>query len=91
MLIKPLPRNPRGQSIIEYSLLLLIVMAGIIVMGPYLIRSWNANAKGWEDSVTDSQMEDSVISASNETDIYLHPPSTGGTPGPGPGPNPQSP
>ncbi len=46
--------SEKGQSIIEYALLIILVLAGVYVMSPYVIRSWNANIKGWEDSVTDS-------------------------------------
>jgi len=52
----------KGQSIIEYALLIILVLAGVYVMTPYVIRSWNANIKGWEDSVKDSYQE--PISAS---------------------------
>ena len=51
-----------GQHTIEYIILLTLIMAGIIVMSPYVIRSWNANLKGWEDSVVDSQ-EDPFLEA----------------------------
>jgi len=47
-------KNNSGQHILEYALLTILVMVGIIVMGPYVIRSWNANVKGIEDSVQDS-------------------------------------
>ncbi len=43
-----------GQTLIEYAVLLMIVMAGMIIMGPYVIRSWHAHVKGYEDSVRDS-------------------------------------
>jgi len=32
-------------------------MVAIIVTGPYVIRSWNTNVKGWEDSTMDSYSE----------------------------------
>lgn len=64
----PLLRNKKAQSVIEYSLLIILVTAGVLVMSPYMIRSWNANMKGWEDSVTDSLMEDAVRNGT--TDIY---------------------
>jgi len=31
-----------------------LIMASILIAGPYVIRSWHANIKSWEDSVTDS-------------------------------------
>lgn len=51
-------RFQHGQHLIEYSILLTLVMAGIITMSRYVIRSWNANLQGWDDSIIDSQ-EDS--------------------------------
>jgi len=52
-----------GQHTIEYAVLMILIMAGIITMGRYVIRSWNANLKGWEDSAIDS-MEDPLIEVS---------------------------
>ncbi len=46
--------NKRAQVITEYSTMIICVIMGIVVMGPYVIRSWNAHVKGWEDSVQDS-------------------------------------
>ena len=47
-------RHIRGQHSIEYLIMLTLIMAGIIIMGRYVVRSWNANLKGWEDSAMDS-------------------------------------
>jgi hypothetical protein len=52
----------KGQHTIEYVILLTLIMAGIMIMGPYVIRSWNAQVKGWEDSVVDS-LQDPLIGA----------------------------
>lgn len=52
----------KGQHTIEYAVLIILIMAGIITMGRYVIRSWNANLKGWEDSVSDS-LEDPLLEA----------------------------
>jgi hypothetical protein len=49
-----------GQHTVEYAVLMILIMAGIITMGRYVIRSWNANLKGWEDSAIDS-MEDPLL------------------------------
>jgi len=49
--------NKRGQSIIEYSLIAVLVILGIIYMGPYVLRSINAHFKLWDDSVHDSFSE----------------------------------
>lgn len=50
-------RQTTGQSIIEYSLLIVLVLAGVYIMSPYVIRSWNANIKGFDDAVKDSYRE----------------------------------
>ncbi len=60
--------NKKGQNLLEYSTLLILVMSGIIIMGPYVIRSWNAHVKGWEDSVSDSQQDPLEFSNSTETE-----------------------
>ena len=46
-----------GQHALEYIILITLIMAGIIGGGPYVIRSWNAQMKGWEDSVRDSMTD----------------------------------
>ncbi|MEI7998423.1 MAG: hypothetical protein WCH62_02830 [Candidatus Omnitrophota bacterium] len=46
--------NKRGQSIIEYSLLAILIIVGIIYMGPYVIRSINAHFKLWQESIDDT-------------------------------------
>src|SRR3989338_9053956 len=58
MSIKP-PKfaNKNGQHALEYVILMTLIMAGIIIGGPYVIRSWNAQMKGWEDSVVDSMTD----------------------------------
>jgi uncharacterized protein (UPF0333 family) len=50
-------QSRKGQNIIEYSLLLVLVIIAIMVMGPYVIKSWNAHIKGWEDSALDSMYD----------------------------------
>lgn len=57
-----------GQSVVEYSLVILLVAASIIIMGPYVRRSWNAHLKMLEGSVDDSQ-NDPLIQAAVERDI----------------------
>jgi hypothetical protein len=58
MPIKP-PKftNRNGQHALEYMVLLTLIMAGMIIGAPYVIRSWNAQIKGWEDSVVDSMTD----------------------------------
>ncbi|MBF0490549.1 MAG: hypothetical protein HQL15_08020, partial [Candidatus Omnitrophica bacterium] len=47
-------RKTHGQSIIEYTVLAMLIIVGTIVMGPYLIRSINAQFKLWQESIDDS-------------------------------------
>ena len=49
--------SQNAQHTLEYMILLTLIMAGIIIGGPYVIRSWNAQMKGWEDSVVDSMTD----------------------------------
>ena len=44
-------KSDQGQSILEYTVILILVMGGIIIGGPYAIRSWNAQIQGWDDSI----------------------------------------
>ena len=57
-------KNQSGQNVIEYTVVLTLVILSVIIMGPYVIRSWNANMKGWEDSVIDS-FNDPLIDPGN--------------------------
>jgi hypothetical protein len=52
----------KGQSIIEYVMIIILVMTGIIVAGPYLLRSVNAHFKLWDDTVQDS-FDDRIVEA----------------------------
>jgi len=61
-------RSNSGQHSLEYTMILLLVMAGIILGGPYVVRSWNANLKGWEDSVIDS-FDDPLLQAPDVVSI----------------------
>jgi len=47
-------KSSKAQSIIEYTTVILLVAAGIILIRPYVIRGINAHMKTWEDSVGDS-------------------------------------
>jgi len=47
----------KGQHSIEFAVVMIVVMAGIIIMGRYVIRSWNANMQSWEDTAIDSLMD----------------------------------
>lgn len=39
-----------AQSTLEFIMILILVLAGIVVMGPYVIRSVNAYMRSWEIS-----------------------------------------
>ncbi|HOW35301.1 MAG TPA: hypothetical protein PL155_02645 [Candidatus Omnitrophota bacterium] len=49
--------SEKAQSMIEYAVVIILVAAGIILGGPYVIRGVNAHFKLWEDAVNDSQEE----------------------------------
>lgn len=57
-------RSEFAQSIIEYCLVATLVAAGIILMGPYVIRAVNAHLRSWEDSVYDS-VNDPLLQTAN--------------------------
>jgi hypothetical protein len=44
----------KGQSIIEYTALALLILVATMVMGPYVIRSIGAHFKIWQEEVSDS-------------------------------------
>jgi len=46
--------NRQGQHVSEYTLLIISVMMGVLIAGPYVIRSWNALLKAYESDVMDS-------------------------------------
>ena len=48
----------KGQTTIEYTTIAAIVVASILIMGPYMIRSINAFFKSLDDEVNDSFMEE---------------------------------
>jgi len=43
-----------AQHIIEYIVLITIAAIAVIIIGPYVVRSWNASVKSWDDSVVDT-------------------------------------
>jgi len=61
--------NCSGQNMIEHTVVLTLVMAAIITVGSYVVRGWNAQVKGWEDSVVES-FEDPQVKG-NEDDITI--------------------
>ncbi|MFA5059297.1 MAG: hypothetical protein WC676_01540 [Candidatus Omnitrophota bacterium] len=54
--------SQKSQSIIEFSVVIVLVLAGIILMGPSTIRGINAHFKSWQDSGHDS-MKDPLLPA----------------------------
>lgn len=49
--------NRHGQSIIEYIFIAILIILGIVIMGPYVLRSVSAHFKLWDESVQDSSTE----------------------------------
>ncbi|MDE2027122.1 MAG: hypothetical protein KGK03_00765 [Candidatus Omnitrophica bacterium] len=49
--------HKRGQSIIEYILIAILVILGIVFMGSYVLRSVNAHFRLWDVSVRESAEE----------------------------------
>jgi len=47
----------QGQSIVEYSLIAILVILGIVFMGPYVLRSIDAHFKLWDEGSQDSYQE----------------------------------
>ena len=50
----------RSQSTLEFIMIIILVLAGVIVMGPYVIRSVNAYMRSWEISASQSKQDLSV-------------------------------
>jgi len=50
----------RGQSLVEYVLIIVLVITGVVVMGPYVLRSVGAHFKLWDEGVQDSFQENIV-------------------------------
>lgn len=46
--------NKRGQSIIEYVLITILIVFGVIYMGPYVLRSISGHFNLWNDGIQDS-------------------------------------
>jgi len=46
-----------GQSIIEYVLIAVLVILGVVIMGAYVLRSTNAHFKIWDEAVQDTFQE----------------------------------
>lgn len=50
----------RAQSTLEFIMILILVIAGIFVMGPYVIRSVNAYMRSWEISADQAKHDPGV-------------------------------
>lgn len=49
---------PKAQASIEYMTIAVLVVTGIVLMGPYVLRSINAHFKSMDDQVQDSFQEE---------------------------------
>lgn len=58
-----------GQSMVELSFVVLAVIAGVVLGGPYLLDSLNSHFKLWDSAVSDSN-NDRLIQA-NKNDVNL--------------------
>ena len=59
-----------GQSIIEYVLIAVLVILGVVLMGGYVLRSTNAHFKFWDDGVQDS-FQEKLIQANQNTVPFI--------------------
>jgi hypothetical protein len=57
--------NRHGQSIIEYMFIAVLIILGIVFMGPYVLRSINAHFKLWDENVQDSATENIAQAPAN--------------------------
>lgn len=51
-------RRERGQSALEYLVFMAMVIAAIVIMGPYVVKSVNGMIRGLEDGIKDSIREE---------------------------------
>lgn len=47
-------KNNSGHSTVELVMIWVLVLATILITGPYVVRSWFAHLKGMEDAIEDS-------------------------------------
>jgi hypothetical protein len=64
-----------AQSTLELIMVIILVLAGIFVMGPYVIRSVNAYMHSWELSVDQANSNPNVALDSSEVPGGVPPPS----------------
>jgi hypothetical protein len=51
----------RAQSTLEFIMIIILVLAGVMVMGPYVLRSVNAYMRSWELSADQAKNNPTVI------------------------------
>ncbi|MFA6379310.1 MAG: hypothetical protein WCX16_05990 [Candidatus Omnitrophota bacterium] len=51
----------RAQSTLEFMMIIILVLAGVVIMGPYVIRSVNAYMRSWENAASQAQSNPSVV------------------------------
>ncbi len=56
----------RSQSLIELTTLIVLIVVGIILIRPYVIRAVNAHFKTWEETIEDSTKEELQEALLNE-------------------------
>jgi len=61
--------NKHGQSIIEYSLIAVLVVLGVVTMGPYVLRSVGSHFKIWDDGIKDSFEENLTQAPVNDIPV----------------------
>ena len=66
----------RAQSTLEFIMILILVLAGILVMGPYVIRSVNAYMRSWEISAEQTKHNPNVALLPQDLDPNISPPET---------------
>ncbi|MCX5681549.1 MAG: hypothetical protein NT079_04645 [Candidatus Omnitrophica bacterium] len=49
-----------AQSTLEFMMIIILVIAGVVVMGPYVIRSVNAYMRSWEIAADQARFNPNV-------------------------------
>lgn len=65
--------NNQGQQITEFTTVFILVALGIILVGPFVIRAWNAHLKTWEDSIVDSYRDPLVETPDPHVALPINP------------------
>ncbi len=64
----------QAQSTLELIMVIILVLAGIFVMGPYVVRSVNAYMRSWEISVSQANSNPNVALDPSEIPGSVPPP-----------------